>query len=159
MITNYIVRYVTRMLERRPPRVICDGEGAPYLCRWYVFGQQSPADVGKTRLGWLPLVVYVHRFMRPDLDRDLHSHPWAEAVSFIFKGGYDEERRVGDAVEDRIYCAPTVNVIHRSTFHRIAELHGDTWSVFVGFGKRASWSFWDRDTGRVTPKEEFLRGH
>src|SRR4051812_9607864 len=33
--------------------------------------------------------VYVHEIHRPDVDRDLHDHPWAFA-SFILSGGYTE---------------------------------------------------------------------
>lgn len=89
----------------RPPRVIQDGTGEiPYLSRWYLrgrpwmadgsdpfdhFGNPKPEAIWPKGIG-----VYLHRFHRSDVDRELHSHPWAWSYSIILAGGYIEERRM-----------------------------------------------------------------
>ncbi len=101
--------------------------------------------------------VRLHRIVRSDLDLELHSHPF-EATSLILSGSYHEERRVGEPgayrVETRLLREGDVNQLTADTFHRI-DLDCEVWSLFVTGPKLAGWSFWDRETGDVTPHQDF----
>lgn len=104
--------------------------------------------------------VRLHRIARSDLDHELHDHPW-HAVSLILAGSYREERRVGEPgayeIVSRVYLPSDVNHIGADDYHRLELITPEVWSLFVTGPKLKSWSFWDRDTGVVTPWREFLR--
>lgn len=138
---------LARLLPR--PRVIMDREGSsPYLSRFYLLGNRfdaSGARVGRSRL---PFSLYLHKFHRSDDDGALHSHPWRWSFALILRGGYSEERRVGDRVERRFLPPGAVNFIRGSDYHRIDLLERDAWTLFLAGPKVGTWYFWDRDTGR-----------
>ncbi len=136
-------------------RISIDGED--YLLRYYVCGRLPTKywPGAHPRLGWLPFSVYLHRFLRPDQDRALHNHPWGRSVSFVLSGGYLEERldesaftRVdGQMIVIRRLRAPAINVIRRDDYHRIAELHGRVWTLFITGRKVGGWGYRDRLSG------------
>lgn len=156
------------------PRVIYDGEGrTPYLTRHYLFGRpvmpdgSSPFDeYGDMRQGavfparsWQKLIggVYLHKFHRSDSDRELHDHPWRWGLSIILSGGYREERRSGIRdVVTRVLRPGRLNFLRHGDHHRVDLLGQECWSLFIVGAKASSWSFWDRETGEVTPWREFL---
>jgi hypothetical protein len=148
-----------RVAGRLPFRAI-HVEGDLYLGRWYVLGR-LPArywpDVSSV-LGWLPISVYLHRFFRPDRDRELHSHPWRWALSLILTGGYLEERRQGEReVVTRRRDPGTLNLIRHGDYHRVLSLPTeDVWTLFIAGPKISSWGFWDPDTGEEIPHQEFF---
>lgn len=141
------------------------------------------------RLGWLPgdkprrFSAYLHRFLKPDGDRELHNHPWRWAFSIVLWGGYTEERFCGattlEPVFPWLHICPTCgcmsisgvpfkhitkrrlrplsfNFIRGEDYHRVAELHGkQTWTLFIAGPKTKSWGFWDPKRGHV-PWREFL---
>lgn len=125
-------------------RMIENEKGEAYLQRYVIYGW-IPGDDNKSR----PVNIYLHRFFRPDDDRAVHNHPWHWAVSFILTGGYSEQvRRLNrydePALFERRLDAPNVNVIKGDTFHRITELHGETWTLFIASKKHGrSWGFMD----------------
>lgn len=156
-----------------PPRVIQDGLGrSKYLSRWYLFGRgrplmadgSSPFDVWgnpKPDAVW-PKVswsIYLHRFHRGDVDRELHSHPWRWAISFVLVGGYIEERRNGFVVgmiRRRVLRPGSFNFLRARDFHRVDLLDGEAWTLFLVGPKVTNWFFWDRVTGKEIPWREFL---
>lgn len=129
-----------------------------YLYRYRIFGW-LPGDKPK-RYG-----LYLHRFMRPDDDEHLHSHPWDYAVSLVLAGGYTEERfpetcSVCDNPKDgkhrvrRVIRPGRLNILRGEAFHRVSELHGrETWTLFFVGPKRASWGFFVPGRGVVNWKE------
>lgn len=67
---------ICRALGRWPDKVV--GENIdPYLLRWFII---------KNRF----FNIYLHKFMRSDIDRALHDHPWSWNVSIILRGSYIE---------------------------------------------------------------------
>jgi len=100
--------------------------------------------------------LYLHCFHRSDDDGALHNHPWRWAVSLVLKGGYSEERRVGDMVVRRRVEPWTINFLTHDTFHRVDLVRGDAWTLFLVGPVVQSWGFWDRDTKKYTPWREFL---
>lgn len=68
--------------ERFPNfRVDIEIDGEVYLTRWNII----------RLFGW---TVRLHKFLRPDADRCLHTHPWA-FYTFVLWGGYEEETSEG----------------------------------------------------------------
>lgn len=115
-----------------------------YLKRWRIFGYLSPDDnyKGKPIKSKLPFTVRLHNFLRPDADDSLHNHPWKWAFSFVFRGCYREVRRNknGD-IFWKEHKAPAFNFISGDDYHKITQLYGDTWTLFVTGPKRSSWGF------------------
>ncbi len=131
---------LTKLLRRvsswLPRRHIIDDAGTLYLERFLVLGDMM------ARLA--PFTVYLHHFERPDEDRALHNHPWPWAVSLILTGGYLEERQgfASYALSRRRWLrAGSLNVLRGDTFHRVAELDGETWTLFVVGRKHQAWGF------------------
>jgi hypothetical protein len=101
--------------------------------------------------------VYLHRFLRSDEDRELHSHPWYATATILF-GSYREERRAFSRnVVAYTFEPGDVNTIEPGTFHRIDLLTPVVWTLFSVGPKVGSWSFWNRETDATTPWREFIR--
>jgi hypothetical protein len=148
MIRRRLLALVSSWLPRRD---IIDDAGTLYLSRFLVLGDMMARRV--------PFTVYLHRFHRPDEDRALHNHPWPWAVSLILTGGYAEHRRpeqfyahspdgkhtmrvsMGNLTQARWLRAGSLNFLRGDTFHRVAELDGETWTLFVVGRKKQPWGF------------------
>lgn len=124
----------------------CDHD--PYLVRWYVL-----------RTPWVSL--FVHKFIRSDEDRCLHSHPWCFLVVPIWRGYIEHSDRdswrspVGDndptkrEVKRRVW--PIIGTRYRpATFRHRVEL----------LPKRSiceqcipAWNEFERDNPLVTPQD------
>ena len=137
--------------DERWAYTIVGEDGSPYLTR--VLFPRIPERVPLVG-GLRPMV---HKFHRPDGDHQLHNHPWA-GTSLILAGGYREERRVGQRVEERVYRPGDVSVLEPNTFHRIDLLEPERgcWTLFSIGPRVQSWGFWDRDGGAFTPWREAL---
>lgn len=133
--------------------VIRGDDGSPYLTR--VLFPRIPADVPFVG-GIRPML---HKFHRPDGDRELHNHPWSWAVSLILAGGYLEERLLVD--ESTLAGRPITETVivrwlNRLTdldFHRILELHGELYTLFCTGPRTQSWGFMNEETGAFTDWE------
>lgn len=105
-----------------------------YLQRYYV-GQNEHGDQD-----WL------HRFLRSDSERHLHSHPW-HADSTILCGWYVEQVRKenGTTVETE-WHEGDVNTITPGRIHRIVDVQPNTWThMRVYAGREPSWFFINDD--------------
>jgi hypothetical protein len=111
--------------------------GQPYMTRRILL---------KTR--WLS--IYLHRFWRGDHDRALHNHPWRWAASFIVRGSYVEQR-----LGKKPRAVRWFNWITSRSYHRIAELRGEVWSIFIGGPKAQDWGFLFK--GRHVPHEQYFQ--
>lgn len=147
-----------------PPRVIYSRDGQrPYLSRYYLAGRPLgdvlSVVVAKPRRVLVRLRhhgVYLHHFHRGDEEPELHSHPWAWALSLILAGGYREERRVRGKVVRRIVRPGALNFLRADDCHRVDLLEDDAWSLFVTGPKVTRWGFWNRDTGLMLGWREFI---
>lgn len=93
--------------------------------------------------------LYLHKIMGPDIDRELHDHPW-NFIPIILRGGYVQEN------EDGLYSsfsAGTYRYMKAERAHRIVRLYRiPTWTLcFVGH-RRRDWGFYT-DHGWVNYKE------
>jgi hypothetical protein len=105
----------------------------PYLERYYV-------------AGWNPITrragpaLFLHHFVASD-GPQVHSHPWASAVSLILVGGYREERCTPSGVVAR-ECRPgDLNVLDPETKHRVDLLGADCWSLLLVGTYAQPWRF------------------
>jgi hypothetical protein len=101
--------------------------GAPYITR-----VMTPRVFGVR-----PVIHHIHQ---ADHERDPHNHPSRWMVSILLSGQYDEERIdvLGQVRERRVRW---FNVITSHDFHRITELHGDVWTLFIMGPRVQSWGF------------------
>lgn len=164
------LRFWTWLASHLPrPRIIYDREGSsPYLSRYYLTarprmpdGSDPFTEYGNVRPGVLErerfCSVFLHRFHRGDDDLALHNHPWRWAISLVLAGGYLEERRTEDGgVERRVVRPGSINIIRDSTYHRVDLIDSECFSLFIAGPRVASWSFWERDTGRTVPWRQFI---
>jgi hypothetical protein len=147
-------RILSRLLHHR---VIMDREGGTkYLSRWYILGTRFDSAGKKLAHSRLPFSLFVHRFHRSDDDGALHSHPWAWSVALVLRGGYLEERRVGDEVVRRLVKPWRLNVIRGTDYHRVDLVGHDAWSLFMAGPKVSTWYFWDRETKRRVEWRSFI---
>lgn len=130
---------------RKLPHVTLHGIQGAYLTRYTLF------NLGKR----LPRVK-LHNFHRGDEDLELHNHPWAWAISFILKGGYWEERLVGNDLQVSKLEAGDINLLLSDTFHRVVKAEG-TWSLFITGPEVDTWYFLDHTTHRMWPWKQFIK--
>lgn len=154
--------------SNRSHRIIYDGDGLhPYLSRWYLFGAPTMVDGSAPYDRWgnpkpdaqwpsFPMGLYIHKFHRGDVDRELHNHPWRWALSFVVDGGYAEERRDGDRVTHRSIHPLSFNFLRSTDFHRVDLAGSHAWTLFLVGPKFQAWGFWNRHTHQYTPWRDFL---
>ncbi len=139
-------------------------DGKYYLTRFYI---TTPRDARDSSDGVdEKFGLYLHFFHVPDIDDQLHNHPWSWAVSLILCGGYNEERykdwddisKLG-AIIERTVKPCTLNFISHSDFHRVTSLpdNKSTWTLFMTGPRTTRWGFKDRKTGEYYDWEDFLR--
>lgn len=128
-------------------RVIYDRESnEPYLIRHYILFKHRPK--------WFPFNIFLHRFLRSDID-GLHDHPWKFWGSFILSGGYWEDTEKG-----RFWRKPGWHGFKGANFfHRVVldekKAKGPTWTLFfVGYHVK-DWGFLNHD-GKWVQWEEYL---
>lgn len=94
--------------------------------------------------------IYIHRIPRPDVDRDLHNHPWKWAKSFVLRGGYKEQRltRTGRIISKWVMAGDS-NRLDDNTYHRIDIILPDTLTLFIAGPRNKSWGF-------LTPEGEHI---
>lgn len=126
--------------------------GDPYITRVLL------PKLGETR-------AFLHHIHRADHERDLHDHPWSWSFSIVLCGSYDEERPTdchhSDCTSTKTRRVRWFNFIRGTDVHRITQLHGDVWTLFVhGPRHGRSWGFREWDSGyerwNITPSEQYI---
>lgn len=114
------------------PMKTIEVSGLPYLERYYI-GTHENGDQE-----WL------HRFLRADSERHLHSHPW-DAESTILCGDYLEEVMQKSGKKISILRGTwDKNVITCDKLHRIVDVEPNTWThMRVYAGREPVWYFID----------------
>ena len=124
------------ILTAHMPCKTIEVNGLPYLERYYVNTDTDGVQ------HWL------HRFLRSDSERHLHSHPWS-ATSVILTGWYREQypeievlRKAGD-----------INRITPETLHRIVSVGVNTWTYMKVQPERLDhWYFIDDEGNKQQMK-------
>lgn len=133
-------------LDLTEKRVIFRRDNKPYLTRWYLVPRKRPS--------WCP-GIYLHRFHAHDEDMELHDHPWKWAMAFILSGSYLEEIKISDDIDVRVQSAGNFNFIKGNSFHRIAHVSEDLWTIFISFNKCKDWGFWNRHSDKYINHIQF----
>jgi hypothetical protein len=112
--------------------------GVPYLERYFIAGyspyrRQVPAPAAS---------LYLHHFLASDPQDEVHSHPWAWALSLLLVGGY-REHRCDDTggVTAREYRPGDCNLLQPTTRHRVELLEADCWSLLLVGPYAQPWTF------------------
>lgn len=154
----------------RPRTIRRPGQALVYLKRWYLSKMPTmpngsfPFDrLGTPKPGLIgddsSYSLFLHRFGLDDED-DPHNHPWTWAVSFIFSGGYIEERY--DPTTGKLEYfprpAPCINFITHKDYHRVILVDGKpAWSLFLTGRQVSSWGFIDRKTRKWIHWEKYFQ--
>lgn len=173
LIRSKWVRLIFRIASLFPCRLIRGVDGKLYLARYTMFGDggnETPADP-KQRARFS---LFLHYFARPDIDRELHSHPWKWSFSFVLSGGYWEKRTTvfgrNTEFDKRVIKAqsnwfiPTehfrapfrFNFFREGDFHRITKIKPGCWTLFFAGPKISDWGFLVRGRG-VVGHETYFR--
>lgn len=86
--------------------------------------------------------VQLHKWYRPDSDRDLHNHPrWF--ATYILRGGYIEETR--ERPSERTWRLGSVHSVHLTDRHKVVHLlRVPTWTLVIVGPSRQRWGFFTR---------------
>lgn len=126
------------------PREITRLGGRPYLKRYGRNQTLSQAREDHKTGAWR---VRLHHFVGPD-DAGHHNHPFKWALSIVLRGAYTEEVLQADG-RVTLHLRRWLNWIPAAKYHRIVDLHGDVWTLFLTGPRVQSWGFWVHGEGHV----------
>jgi hypothetical protein len=139
----YLVWLVVRAYAYTRPRHTIMLDGSPYVTRWYLTGSRREIRAALARGETGMPGTWLHYFHCADTDRRLHNHPNEWCESRILRSGYTEIRAIGDS-DPWIYAnrAGDVSRLTAAHWHRVASLHGETWTLFTAGPKHGrGWGF------------------
>jgi hypothetical protein len=139
----YLVWLVVRAYAFTRPCHTIMLDGAPYVTRWYLTGERREIRAALARGETGMPGTYLHHFHCADTDRRLHNHPYAWCTTRILRGGYIERTAYLDAPSVLLtYRAGDDGCLTPGVWHRIASLHGETWTLFTAGPKHGrGWGF------------------
>lgn len=130
LIEHFVRMFVIWVTNFLPVKVIKDEKGVPFLYRYHLFALTTDGPG-----------MCIHHFVKSDPDRGYHDHPWANAMSFILCGNYEE--RLLNLEDKKTYETHkrdrfSFNYLSGSNnFHRVMiGENKDAWTLFM-FSKRA----------------------
>lgn len=145
-----ISKFLYKLSANLKCRIILSDYNLPYLERYVLFRG-------------LGFAVYLHRFVGPDDNRDLHDHPF-ESKSLMLSGGYtekiydplagsnvlvspDKHKRIKPILAYKIRRPFQLLRQHPDIFHSIEKVKRNTWTLFLhGKKTRSEWSFLNPET-------------
>ena len=139
-----VLKAITNIL---PVKVIKDNNEIPFLYRYHI------VSLWKDGPG-----LCIHNFVTTNSKCGFYSYPWANSVSFILCGKYDEQ--IFDSKSPTKYITKTRNpwtfnyLDGNKTFHRVmVEEEKDVWTFFM-FGSRTKiWEMIPMDGKTVEDKK------
>jgi len=110
--------------------------------------------------------IYLHVIHQPDADPDPHNHPWHFA-SLVLSGGYtehvwDKPGRLPEFADEKTHRRGSLHLMRRSQAHRIAEVHGLLWTLFLtGPRAKKEWGWWviDEESRKTSMRAELVPWH
>lgn len=140
-----IAAWLIRRAQRTPYFHLLSPDGRDtYMRRWWLFNPYDH-ETRETRWRWCPISIRVHHICTPDLDRDLHDHPW-NARTIILEGGYLEVRSelVGGRPLARLYAREPGDTapLDHDQYHSILDVaEGGAYTLFITGRYRGGWGF------------------
>lgn len=149
-------RWIIRRSMNTKYRAILSADGNDvYMHRYWLFNPYHGAY--EKRWPWLPS-IRVHRIMRADQDRAMHSHPW-DARTIILQGWYVEETPRPNGKGRRSHCREVGHTgrLTPGSYHRISCVPWDgVWTLFFTWNQVGDWGF--LVGGKHVPHDEYLKG-
>ena len=132
-----IADWLIKRSLRTPYTHIQSADGTEtYMGRWWLLNPYASGTYEAT-WPWFPWSIRIHHIKRPDMDRDLHDHPWS-ARTIILHGWYVEER----LFTERTLIRGQTSLIKHNHFHRIDRVSpGGVFTLFITGKKVNSWGF------------------
>ena len=136
-----------------PVRHLHAEDGSLYLSRYKVHGWMPDNQID------VPCSVYLHNIHQADRDEAPHSHPWAWSQTTILSGGYREQRGFLKPDGSLLWIPSqslhegSANEMGAESVHRIEQVFGETWTLFMVGPKRSSWGFYVEGRGMVPWRE------
>lgn len=168
-LTERILNRVIDLARRTPYFHLYHADGTLYMERYWIVraaneGSASSEGTGPAHWEIEPLVwlfqklgvcIRLHCIHAPDLDREMHDHPWT-FLSVVLRGWYIEDRplsperadfpEIGVATLRKVGSYALRRFYHR---HKIISVSpGGVWTLFVTFRKRQAWGFYT-EQGKV----------
>lgn len=147
-------RWIIKRAMRTPYAHIMSADGTEvYMWRYWVANPYNKGYV--KRWPWLPS-IRVHRIMRADQDRHMHSHPW-DARTIILQEWYFEETPRPNGNGRRSHCREIgyTGRLVPGTYHRISCVPLDgVWTLFFTWKQVGDWGF--LVGGKHVPHAEYL---
>lgn len=148
-------RWIIRRAMRTPYSHIMSADGTEVYMWRYWLANPYGKGYGK-RWSWLPS-IRVHRIMRADQDRAMHSHPW-NARTIILQGWYFEEMPRQNGKGRRSHCREVgyTGRLVPGTYHRISCVPWDgVWTLFFTWSAAPDgWGF--LVDGKHIPHADYL---
>lgn len=118
-------------------------DGQEYLTRLVVF-----------RTPWLS--CYLHHIKTPDIDPDLHDHPWS-FFGILLTGGYWEifSQRPWEK-KGEIRKVTMFNFKNATSAHKIDQVKPNTRTLIFTGPRKKDWGFYDRNTLEFKQWREYL---
>lgn len=130
-----------------------DGKGT-YMYRWWLFNPYAKDEQGNdtpARWSWLPS-IRIHHIRLPDVDRDLHDHPW-NARTIILRGWYTEE--LDGLIHSQFRGPGYTGRLLFGQYHRIEAINTDgVYTLFFTWKLQGVWGF--KVNGQKVPHYEYL---
>jgi len=137
MIARFVKWFVTHILNLNVHNIWRNAKQGVYMARYHA-GQDFRNE------NW-----FVHNIRLADEDGH-HNHPYEWQLSFILGGSYVEETLDTSTGQVQTRVRKWFNWIPGDKYHRITELRGDVWTLFIHGPKHGkSWGFWDPEHGHV----------
>ena len=160
-----VANWLIERAQRTPYTHIHSMDGQSlYMGRWWLFNAYPKDDQGNhlpARFQWLPS-VRIHHICRPDLDRDLHDHPW-NARTIVLRGWYiehlppDATRGVPSASGHCKWCLRARGDTGRlmyGEYHRIDTISDNgVWTLFLTWQFQGDWGY--LVDGQKVPRHQY----
>lgn len=117
--------------RRKQDFIVGGDQEQPYMLRWFLIPRNKLFN------------AYLHKFMRPDQDEEMHDHPWLFNISIMLEGSYVEETVARGGVHHKRTFRPGQFKIRLGPApHRVCELpSGECWTLFITGPVVRTWGF------------------
>lgn len=124
------------IIDKREPNFIIGRQNEPYLLRWWIIPKNKFFN------------IYLHKFLRSDLDEALHNHPW-HSLSIILKGKYREYIQYNNKiVSNGVFDLGSIIYRKPETAHRVELVENNVtlsthyvYTLFITGPKIREWGF------------------
>jgi hypothetical protein len=119
-----------------------------------VFRSDKPGIPLLTQFMVIPDILYLQHFYNGEHKDWFHHHRWGYMRSFVLSASYTEELWQEGYKTRKRFRTHTMN---QDTVHRIERWDENCWTLFLMLDNKKDWGYFERNTGRYIPWEEFVQ--